>query len=170
MGGRRGAVVVVVGGGEGRRFAAGGSRWLGWGAVGNRRGFERRVVVVVAADVAAAAGRNATHTRQPCPRQNRCFWRWMANLWVLMRRSIIMLTRLIMTTVRLLPCRPVLRWRIDVPLALWLLWRRSHRELLGLAVVGAVGRWWGVRVRLGVGREVGRSGVVVVGCHVAQIV
>ena len=63
MGGRRGVVVVVVGG-EGRRFAVGGSRWLlGWGAVGNRRDFEGRVVVVVVVAVVdvAAAGRHATH-------------------------------------------------------------------------------------------------------------
>lgn len=92
----------------------------------------------------------------------------MANLWVLMRRSIVMLAWLIMAIVRLLPWRPGLRWRIDIPLALWLR-RRSYRELLSLPVVGTVWRWWGV-VRLGVGREVLRSGVVVVGCHVGDFV
>ena len=54
MGGRRGAVVV----GEGRHFAVRGSRWLGSEAVGNKRSFEGRVVVVVV----VVAGSHATHT------------------------------------------------------------------------------------------------------------
>lgn len=108
------------------------------------------------------------HTRQPCAHRIRRFGRWMANLWVLMRRSIVMLAWVIMAIVRLLPWRPGLRWWIDIPLALWPR-RRSYRELLSLPVVCTVRRWWGV-VRLRVGREVLRSGVVVVGCHVGDCV
>lgn len=56
MGGRHRVVVVVVVG-EGRHFAAGGSRWLGWEAVGNKESSEGRVVIVV-----VVAGSHETHT------------------------------------------------------------------------------------------------------------
>lgn len=84
--------------------------------------------------------------------------------WVAVRAPIIVLAWVMMAIVGLLPRCPRLRWRIEVSLALWL-WRRSWRRLLSLPVVCIVRRWWGL-IALRVWREVRRSCIILVCCHI----